>query len=68
LAGAPQVIDAALYGRAIHAVVTDVAQARTAIPTYLQSRGIHVASMEEIAPSLEDVFVSRIRAAGGAEA
>jgi ABC-2 type transport system ATP-binding protein len=66
LLGIEGVIDAAMYGRAVHAVVADVESARSAIAERLKSRGIRAGEMREIAPTLEDVFVARIRAAGGA--
>lgn len=66
LQGRPGIIEAALFGRAVHVVVRDVAEARAAIPPLLASRGVTIQSIEEIAPSLEDVFVSLVRAEGGA--
>jgi ABC-2 type transport system ATP-binding protein len=66
LTGAPGVIDIGLFGRAVHALVEDAATARAAIPLLLTARGIAVRGIAEIAPSLEDVFVARIHAEGGA--
>jgi ABC-2 type transport system ATP-binding protein len=66
LQGKPDILEAAMFGRAVHVVVRDVAEARTAIPTLLESRGVAVQSVEEVAPSLEDAFVSLIRDEGGA--
>ncbi len=66
LQGLPGIIEAAMFGRAIHITVGDVARARASLPALLGSCGIAVRGMEEIAPSLEDVFVSLIRAEGGA--
>jgi len=62
----PGVTDAAMFGRALHVTVRDVAEARSAIETGLRDAGIELRSLERIVPSLEDVFVARIRAAGGA--
>jgi ABC-2 type transport system ATP-binding protein len=66
LQGLPEILEAAMFGRAVHVVVRDVAEARATIPAILESRGVAVRSIEGIAPSLEDVFVSLIRAEGGA--
>jgi ABC-2 type transport system ATP-binding protein len=66
LQGKPDILEAAMFGRAVHVVVRDVVEARTSIPTLLESRGVAVQSVEEVAPSLEDAFVSLIRAEGGA--
>ena len=66
LEGKPGILEAAMFGRAVHVVVRDVAEARTSIPTLLESRGVAVQSVEEVAPSLEDAFVSLIRDEGGA--
>jgi ABC-2 type transport system ATP-binding protein len=64
--GAEGVHDAAMYGRTVHAVVADVENARRVIAKRLEAKGIRVGPMRQIAPTLEDVFVARIRAAGGA--
>ncbi len=58
LQSAPGVLDAAVFGSALHLVVP---QADTAIPqvkAFLEERGITVGKIEKIRPSLEDVFVS----------
>ncbi|MEW6612636.1 MAG: ATP-binding cassette domain-containing protein [Pseudomonadota bacterium] len=64
----PGILEAAMYGRAVHVTVADLAAARQAIPARLQERGIACHGLAEIPPSLEDVFVARVRAAGGAPA
>jgi ABC-2 type transport system ATP-binding protein len=64
----PGVIEAAMFGRAVHVVVTDVDAARAALPAFLASRGITVDSIDPVRPSLEDVFVSFVRREGGAVA
>jgi ABC-2 type transport system ATP-binding protein len=69
LTGAPGVLQAGLFGRALHVTVSDgedAARARTALPELLAGRGIAVASIQEIEPSLEDVFVALVEEAGGA--
>lgn len=65
LQGQPEVIEAALFGRAVHAVVRDVTRARASIPALLESHGVTVQEIREVSPSLEDVFVSLVRAEGG---
>jgi len=55
---APGVLDAAVFGSSLHAVVAD---ARTALPKVreaLEAKLIRVGRLEQIPPSLEDVFVS----------
>jgi ABC-2 type transport system ATP-binding protein len=58
LQSAPDVIDAAVFGNALHLVVADAAATMQRIEQYLVNDGIAVSRMEKIRPSLEDVFVS----------
>ncbi|HZY40471.1 MAG TPA: ABC transporter ATP-binding protein, partial [Anaerolineae bacterium] len=53
--------DVALYGAQIHVVTREAAATRGAIETVLQSGGVPFDSLDIIAPSLEDVFLSAIR-------
>ena len=55
---APGVMDAAVFGNALHLVVADAAPAMPRLQSYLAARNIAVSRMEKIRPSLEDVFVS----------
>ncbi|MGH9803786.1 MAG: ATP-binding cassette domain-containing protein [Candidatus Acidiferrales bacterium] len=55
---APGVVDAAVFGNALHLVVENAAAARASLPGHLAARGIAVARLEAIRPTLEDVFVS----------
>jgi ABC-2 type transport system ATP-binding protein len=55
---APGVMDAAVFGNALHLVVENAASAMPRLKAYLLEHGITVSRMEEIRPSLEDVFVS----------
>jgi ABC-2 type transport system ATP-binding protein len=55
---APGILDAAVFGNSLHVVVADANTSIPLIREILQSKGIHVARVESIAPSLEDVFVS----------
>ena len=63
---APGVIEVGLFGRAAHVTVRDAAAARVELPAYLAARGLPCAELREVAPSLEDIFVARVHAAGGA--
>ncbi len=68
LQAAPDVMDAAVFGDALHIVVADAQAAMAQIAAYLKQRGVTVKRMEAIPPTLEDVFVSVTteRDAGGA--
>ncbi len=55
-----------MFGRTLHVTVDDAAEASASIARRLEAHGITLRGVEEIVPSLEDVFVARIRAAGGA--
>ena len=57
--------DAAMFGRAVHVAVQD-ASAEARIREALDARGLAVESIAEVAPSLEDMFVSLVRRQGGA--
>jgi ABC-2 type transport system ATP-binding protein len=63
---APGVIEAALFGRAVHAMVEDASQAAATLPSWLAQRGITCRRVSPVAASLEDVFVSLVRREGGA--
>jgi len=58
LQNAPDILDAAVFGNAIHLVVPDAATATQSIKDFLASKGIKVGRIEKIRPTLEDVFVS----------
>ena len=60
------VLEAAMFGRLVHAVVEDEAVARDGIPSAFESRGVPLEALERVAPSLEDVFVALVRKEGGA--
>jgi len=66
LAGAPGVVDASMFGRDLHLVVRDERLARESVPALLAARGIGAGPIRRVPPTLEDVFVARVRAAGGA--
>ena len=66
LDGAPGVVRAGLFGRDLHVTVGDRDSALAALPRRLAERGVAVTGLAEIAPSLEDVFISLVESAGGA--
>jgi ABC-2 type transport system ATP-binding protein len=66
LAGADGVLDASLFGRALRVVVAEAAQAAHTIRERIEGAGLACRSVEVVPPSLEDVFVSRVKRAGGA--
>ncbi len=53
--------EVALYGSTIHAIGGDAAARIAQARAVLQSHGIVTARIEPIAPSLEDVFIARLR-------
>jgi ABC-2 type transport system ATP-binding protein len=66
LTGAEGIHDASLFGRMLRVVVAEAAHATTLIRDRLEAAGLVCRSIEVVSPSLEDVFVSRVRHAGGA--
>ncbi len=66
LRGAPGVSDVGLFGRTVHVSVRDAAGGEAEIRRRLADRGIPVRGIAPIAPSLEDIFIARVRAEGGA--
>jgi drug efflux transport system ATP-binding protein len=66
LRGAPEVLEAGLFGRNVHVMVRDLEAARTALPERLAAQGVTLRDMQQIPPSLEDVFVALVSEAGGA--
>jgi len=54
----PGVSEAAVFGRALHALVADARAAADPVRRALEARKIEVRRCEPIPPSLEDVFVS----------
>ncbi len=63
---APGITDAALYGRALHVTVETEAGAPDRIRSHLAQAKLRVSAVRQIEPSLEDVFVARVRQEGGA--
>jgi ABC-2 type transport system ATP-binding protein len=60
LPGIPGVQEVTLYGTLLHVLVDGISPDR--LTALLRERGLTVTSVRAIKPSLEDVFVSRIRA------
>jgi ABC-2 type transport system ATP-binding protein len=58
LQSAPMIIDAAVFGNALHLVVEKADVAMSEVKEYLSDHGITVRRVEKIHPTLEDVFVS----------
>ncbi len=58
--GAVPLGEVALYGAAIHAVVPSGTEYKEVVRTLLAAQGIQVRSIDWIAPTLEDVFVSSV--------
>jgi ABC-2 type transport system ATP-binding protein len=58
LQSAPGVLDAAVFGNALHLVVPQANAAIPQVKNFLTERGIVASKIEKIRPSLEDVFVS----------
>jgi ABC-2 type transport system ATP-binding protein len=60
------VLETAMFGRALHVTVEDMDAGTALIRSVLSETGHSIASIERVDPSLEDVFVSLVRAEGGA--
>jgi len=57
----PGVLDAAVFGSSLHAVVSDAQAALPKVRQALEANHLRVGRLEQIPPSLEDVFVSLTR-------
>jgi len=66
LTGAPGILEAAMFGRALHVTVDEAESGEALIRTALAAEGRRIDEVHPIEPSLEDVFVSLVRAEGGA--
>ena len=56
----PEVREVALFGAGLHAVVEDAPGAIQAIQRELKDRDVRIERIEQVLPSMEDVFVSLI--------
>ena len=66
LTATPGVLDAAMFGRALHVTVAEEREGERLVRDALRGSGRRVDTVQTIEPSLEDVFVSLVRAEGGA--
>ena len=66
LAGVPGILDAAMFGRSLHVTVEDADAGARAVRRALEQAGRSAHDVHRVDPSLEDVFVSLVRAEGGA--
>jgi ABC-2 type transport system ATP-binding protein len=66
LRGLPVVLEASMFGRAVHVLVKDREQATRDVPEALAIAGRTCADLREVEPALEDVFVALVRREGGA--
>jgi len=62
------VLDVAMFGRHLHVTVSDAAAGESTVRNTLGAAGRRVDALHAVEPSLEDVFVSLVRAEGGAAA
>jgi ABC-2 type transport system ATP-binding protein len=67
LAAAPGVVEAALFGRDLHVTLEEGGE-EADLREALRSLGAEPEAVEPVRPSLEDIFVARVREAGGAVA
>jgi ABC-2 type transport system ATP-binding protein len=58
LQSGPGVLDAAIFGNAIHVVVTNAKEAVAGLTKYLSGHAITISKIQPISPTLEDVFVA----------
>jgi len=68
LAQRPGVIEASLFGRAVHLVVEADPRSEEIVRAAVTAAGEDATRVRRIAPSLEDVFVALVRREGGAVA
>jgi len=68
LQGQGGVLEAALFGRAVHVAVENAQAAAAALPGLLAAHGLTFEAITPVRPSLEDVFVALVRREGGAVA
>jgi ABC-2 type transport system ATP-binding protein len=66
LSGEDGVLDVGMFGRALHVTVHDADAGGRLVRRVLGSAGLDVRAVRTVEPSLEDVFVSLVRAEGGA--
>jgi len=62
----PSVLECAMFGRSLHVTVAEAGSGAAEVRRALEAAGREVTDIHPIEPSLEDVFVSLVRAEGGA--
>jgi ABC-2 type transport system ATP-binding protein len=62
----PGVIEAAMFGRALHVVTEESPGVEDTIVRVLEDAGLAPRALHRVQPTLEDVFVSLVRREGGA--
>jgi ABC-2 type transport system ATP-binding protein len=67
LRGMDEFEEVALYGALVHVVADGIAERKPRIGQTLAEAGVEVHTMDVIAPSLEDVFISSVRNHGRSE-
>ena len=60
----PGILDVAVFGGGLHVTVEDEAAAIPSLTEALRQKGITLERIAPIEPSMEDVFVAMIEAAG----
>jgi ABC-2 type transport system ATP-binding protein len=55
---APGILDAAVFGDALHVLVPNAVTGAAQVQAHLRARGVQVSKVEPIRPTLEDVFVA----------
>ena len=61
-----EILEAAMFGRMVHVTVREGTDGPDVIRRAVEADGLQVAEIRSVSPSLEDVFVSLVRAEGGA--
>jgi ABC-2 type transport system ATP-binding protein len=62
----PEVEKTSLFGTAVHAVLRSTQVRTEQVTSYLRQHGLIVHDVEEVIPSLEDVFLDVVEKAGAA--
>ncbi|NNF27591.1 MAG: ABC transporter ATP-binding protein [Gemmatimonadetes bacterium] len=65
LTGDPRVVEAALYGRAVHILLEPGPDASARASELASDPALELTDITRVPPSLEDVFVAAVRKAGG---
>ncbi|MGH7475501.1 MAG: ATP-binding cassette domain-containing protein [Longimicrobiales bacterium] len=66
LRGVEGVLEASMFGRAVHVVIAPDPLMDSRLRAALAARGLDCHGLREVAPTLEDVFVALVRREGGA--